>query len=176
MSDPTSIGAAILRHAESRPDSTAVVATGFAPLSYRGLSDYLARCAARLRESGLDRDARVAVALPSGADGALAIVATACAAVAVPIDTQLTAPEIDGRLESLRPRAVIVPADGPSPAREAAMGRGVAVIEAVREDRGKLGLESERVRRSAPRRRLKNPTLPPPPLFCRLRAPPPVRS
>ena len=141
MSDPTSVGAAILRHAESRPDSTAVVATGFAPLSYRGLRDYLARCATRLREFGLDRDARVAVALPSGADGALAIVATACAAVAVPIDTQLTAPEIDGRLESLRPLAVIVPANGPSPAREVAMGRGVAVIEAVREDRGKLGLE-----------------------------------
>ena len=130
-----------MRHAESRPDSTAVVATGFAPLSYRGLRDYLARCATRLREFGLDRDARVAVALPSGADGALAIVATACAAVAVPIDTQLTAPEIDGRLESLRPLAVIVPANGPSPAREVAMGRGVAVIEAVREDRGKLGLE-----------------------------------
>ncbi len=141
MSDPISVGTAILRHAESRPDSTAVVATGFAPLSYRELSDYLARCAARLRESGLDRDARVAVALPSGADGALAIVATACAAVAVPIDTQLTAPEIDGRLESLRPRAVIVPEDGPSPARQAAIGRGIAVIEAVPEDRGKLGLD-----------------------------------
>ena len=78
---------------------------------------------------------------PSGADGALAIVATACAAVAVPIDTQLTAPEIDGRLELLRPRAVIVPADGPSPAREAAMGRGVAVIEAVHRNGGKLGLD-----------------------------------
>jgi oxalate---CoA ligase len=141
VTSPAAIGPAILRHAESRPDSTAVVATGFAPLSYRGLRDYLARCATRLREFGLDRDARVAVALPSGADGALAIVATACAAVAVPIDTQLTAPEIDGRLESLRPLAVIVPANGPSPAREVAMGRGVAVIEAVREDRGKLGLD-----------------------------------
>ena len=66
--------------------------------------------------------ARVAVALPSGADGALAIVATACAAVAVPIDTQLTAPEIDERLALLRPRAVIVPADGPSAARDVAIG------------------------------------------------------
>ena len=124
MSNPASIGAAILRHAESRPDSPAVVATGFEPLSYRDLRGYVARTAVRLRESGLDRSARVAVALPSGADAALAIVATACAAVAVPIDTQLTAPEIDGRLASLRPRAVIVPADGPSAARDVAMGRG----------------------------------------------------
>jgi oxalate---CoA ligase len=141
VADPTSVGAAILRHAESSPDSTALVASGFAPLSYRGLSDYLARCAARLRGSGLGRDARVAVALPSGANGALAIVATACAAVAVPIDTQLTAHEIEGRLVALRPRAVIVPEEGPSPAREAAMGCGVAVIAAVQEDRGKVGLD-----------------------------------
>ena len=124
----------------SHPNSTAVVATGFAPLSYGALRDYLARSTARLRESGLNRSARVAVALPSGADGALAIVATACAAVAVPIDTQLTAPEIGARLASLRPRAVIVPADGSSPAREAAIARGVAIIEAVRDEPGKLGL------------------------------------
>jgi oxalate---CoA ligase len=146
VTSPAAIGEAILRRAEFDPDSTAVVATGFAPLSYRGLGDYLARCAARMRESGLGRDARVAVALPSGADGALAIVATACAAVAVPIDTQLTAPEIDGRLASLRPRAVIVPADGPSAAREAAIARDVAIIEAVRDEPGKLGLSP-----SAPR-------------------------
>jgi oxalate---CoA ligase len=150
VSDPAAIGPAILRHVESRPDSIAVVATGFEPLSYRGLGDYLTRCAMRLRESGLDRDARVAVALPSGADGALAIVATACAAVAVPIDIQLTAPEIAGRFESLRPRAVIVPRDGPSAAREAAMGCGVAVIEAVREGRGSLGLELRAPKIGAP--------------------------
>jgi acyl-CoA synthetase (AMP-forming)/AMP-acid ligase II/pimeloyl-ACP methyl ester carboxylesterase/acyl carrier protein len=140
VSDSTSTGAAILRHAESRPDSLAVVATGFEPLSYRDLRDYVARIAVRLRESGLDRSARVAVALPSGGDGALAIVATACAAVAVPIDTQLTAPEIDGRLARLRPRAVIVPGDGPSATRDVAMGRGLAVIEANSEGPGKLGM------------------------------------
>ena len=142
MSNPATIGAAILLQAESRPNSPAVVATGFAPLSYRDLRDYLARSAARLCEFGFDRSTdQIAVALPSGADGALAIVAAACSAVAVPIDTQLTAPEIDGRLASLRPRAVIVPADAPSAAREAGMGRGVTVLEAVRKDRGRLGLD-----------------------------------
>jgi acyl-CoA synthetase (AMP-forming)/AMP-acid ligase II len=140
VSDPTSIGAAILRHAESRPDSSAVVATGFEPVSYRDLQGYLARAAARLRESGLDRRARVAVALPSGPDAALAIVATACAAVAIPIDTQLTAPEIDERLEMLRPRAVIVPGEGSSTTREVAVDRGLPIIAANRERTGKLGL------------------------------------
>lgn len=140
MSDPTSIGAAILRHAESRPDSPAVVATGFDPLSFRDLQGFLARAAARLRESGFDRSARVAVALPSGPDAALAIVATACAAVAVPIDTQLTAPEIEERLAMLRPRAVIVPQEGASAAREVAVDRGLPIITANRERTGKLGL------------------------------------
>ena len=140
MSNPANIGAAIMRHAESRPNSPAVVATGFEPLTYRDLRDYVARTTVRLRESGFDRSARVAVALPNGADAALAIVATACAAVAVPIDTQLTAPEIDGRLASLRPRAVIVPGDGPSATRDVAMGRGLTVIEANREGPGKLGM------------------------------------
>jgi len=140
VSNPPTIGAAILSHAESRPNSPAVVATGFEPLSYRDLRDYVAGAAARLRESGFDRSARVAVALPSGADAALAIVATTSAAVAIPIDTQLTAPEIDGRLALLRPRAVIVPADSVSAARDVAVGRGLAVIEASRQGPGKLGL------------------------------------
>jgi len=140
VSNPATIGAAILRHAESRPNSPSVVATGFEPLSYRELHDYVARAAARLRESGFDLSARVAVALPSGADAALAIVATASAAVAIPIDTQLTEPEIDGRLALLRPRAVIVPRDTPSATRDVAAGRGLPVIEASRESPGKLGL------------------------------------
>lgn len=140
MTNPISIGATILRQAESRPNSSAVVATGFPPMSYRELRDYLARTAARLHESGFDRSDRVAVALLSGAEAALAIVATACAAVAVPIDTQLTALEIDGRLAMLRPRTVIVPGNGPSAARDVAESRGLTVIEANSEGRGKLGL------------------------------------
>jgi oxalate---CoA ligase len=140
VSNPVTIGAAILRHAESRPNSPAVVATGFEPLSHRDLSDYVGRTAARLRESGFERNARIAVALPSGADGALAIVAVACAAVAVPIDTQLTAPEIDERLASLRPRAVIVPGHGPSATRDVSTGRGLPIVEANSEGHGKLGV------------------------------------
>jgi oxalate---CoA ligase len=140
VTSPGAIGAAILRHAESRPQSVAVVATGFSPLTYRGLGEYLIRSATQWRESGVDRNDRVAVALPSGPDGALAIVAAACAAVAAPLDTQSTAPEIDGRLASLRPRAVVVPADAPSVARDVAKGRGIVVIDARREGHGKLGL------------------------------------
>jgi oxalate---CoA ligase len=140
VTDRATIGAAMLGHAESHPNSPAVVATGFAPFAYRELRNYLARAGARLNESGFDRNDRIAVALPTGADAALAVVAMTCAAVTVPIDTQLTAPEVEERLALLRPRAVVAPADGPSAAREVALAQGVAIIEAAREKPGKLGL------------------------------------
>ena len=175
MSDPASIRTAILRRAESRPDSPAVVATGFDPLSYRDLQSYLARATARLRESGFDRSARVAVALPSGPEAALAIVATACAAVAIPIDTQLTAPEIDERLAMLRPRAVIVPGDGPSATRDVAVDHGLPIITANREGTAKLGLNLS-VPRSARRRRRRSLTPPRSRSSCRRRARQRVRS
>ena len=60
--------------------------------------------------------------------------------MAVPIDTQLTAPEIGERLAMLRPRAVIAPGDGPSATRDVAMDGGLPVIAARSETTGKLGL------------------------------------
>ena len=135
----STIGAAILRHVELHPNAPAVVATGFQPLSYRELGDYLARVAARLRQAGFDRETRIAVALPSGPQAALAIVAVACTAVAVPIDLQLAAPEVETRLALLRPRAVVVPQDSHSVTRNVAVRLGLTVIEAAAEG-GRLGL------------------------------------
>jgi len=139
--EPATVGAAISRNAELRPESPAVVASGLEPLSYGALRDYLERVATELRQGGFDRAARIAVALPNGAQAAMAIVASASAAVAVPIDTQLTAPEIDRRLELLRPRAIIVPGECRSVARSVAEHRGVAIIEASLKTPTKIGLE-----------------------------------
>lgn len=140
MTEPATLGEAIERHARSRPDAPALVATGCAPLSYRELGVYMACASARLRQGGLARDARIAIALPSGANAAIAIVAAACHATAAPLDTQLTGPEIETRLKALRPSAIIAPAQSRSPAREIAAARGIAVIEAHSEA-GKLGVE-----------------------------------
>jgi oxalate---CoA ligase len=82
MSETVTIGSAILRHAEVRPDAVAVVATGFEPLSYRELRDYITHVSTHLQEAGLDRDARIAIAIPNGPQAALAILAIACAAAA----------------------------------------------------------------------------------------------
>jgi oxalate---CoA ligase len=141
VSEPATIGAAILRHAELRPSLPAVVSSGFQELSYRELAEYLKLVSMRLRQGGFDCDARIGVALPNGANAALAIAAIASAAVAVPIDTQLTAPEIERRLALLRPHAVIVPANHPSAARDAAVGLGLGIIDASSASGGKLGLD-----------------------------------
>lgn len=141
MSGPATIRAVILRHAKLRPNSPAVVATGFEPLSYRELGEYLALVSTRMRGAGLDRGSRVAVALPHSADAALAITAIVSAAVAVPIDTLLTAPEIERRLTLLRSRAVVAPADGQSVARDVAVRLGLPIIAAGRGGRGKLGMD-----------------------------------
>lgn len=108
-----------------------MVATGFAPLSYRELGDDLARFGTQLRQAGFDRESRIAVALPRGVHAALAAVVVACTAVLVPIDQQLTVPEIETKFDLLRPRAIIVPRDGHSPARKVAIHLGITVIEAT---------------------------------------------
>lgn len=131
MLEETTIGVAIRRHAVRHPDSPAVVATGLAPLSYRGLGDDLTRFGTQLRQAGFDRESRIAVALPNGGHAAVAAVAVACTAVMVPIDQQLTAPEIGAKLKLLRPRAIIVARDAHSTAREVATHLGIAVIEAT---------------------------------------------
>ena len=140
MAEPTTIGAAVIRHADLQPEAPAVVATGFESLSYGELRDYLARVAVCLSQAGFDRETRIAVALPNGPQAALAVVAVACAAVAVPIDIQLAAPEVETRLALLRPRAVIVLRQSHSVTRDVAERHGLTVIEAAVERDGKLGL------------------------------------
>jgi len=127
---PMTLGKAIARHAKARPGAPALVATGFETLTYGNLLSHMEKWAAQLQARGLDRRARIAIALP-GAPAALAIVATAACATAAPLDTHLTAPELDRRMAALRPAAVVVPTDSPSPARQVAAGRGIPVIEAL---------------------------------------------
>ena len=150
LSELASIGQAILRQAELHPNAPAVVATGFEPLSYRELRDYLGRVATCLRHAGFDRETRIAVALPSGPQAALAIVAVACTAVAVPIDLQLAAPEVETRLALLRARAVIVLRGSHSVTRNVAVRDSLTVIEAAVEQSNRLGLCFDVPRTSPP--------------------------
>ena len=58
----STIGAEIRRLAELQPDHAAVVASGFAPLSYRELQYLIDEVRAALRLAGFGRSARIAIA------------------------------------------------------------------------------------------------------------------
>jgi oxalate---CoA ligase len=140
-SEPRTIGEAIRAHAALRPEQVAIVAAGLAPVSYPQLQHEIDESRAALRQAGFDASARIAVALPDTALAALAIVAVGCSAVAVPVDSKLTVPEIATRLTLLRPNAVLLPRGIKTAVRTAAGQHGIPVIEATVGDDGRLALQ-----------------------------------
>ena len=135
------IGEVIRRQAELRPEQPAIVGPRFAPLSYRELNHQIEAIGMGLRQAGFDRNARIAIALPNGPKAALAIVAVACAAVAVPLDPKLTIPELETRLTLLRPNAIVLLQGSDSAARTVAERQGLVILEAVVGDESKLDLQ-----------------------------------
>jgi oxalate---CoA ligase len=139
--EPSTIGAVIRAGAALRPKQAAIVGSQFAPLSYQDLQDQIDGVCTSLRQAGLGRDARIAVAIANSAEAALAIVAIACSAAAVPIDPKLTVAEVERCLLILRPNAVLVLRGVDSAARSAAEQRGFPIIEANVSQGGKLSLQ-----------------------------------
>jgi acyl-CoA synthetase (AMP-forming)/AMP-acid ligase II len=137
---PQTLGEAIRRIAAATPDKIAIVSSSFAPFSYGQLAAELSAVAAALRGGGFARDARIGIALQDGPQAALAIVSTACSAVAVPINPDLTMAEIAGRLRLVGVDALIVFRRTDSAARAAAEQCGVPVIEAAPTVEGGLSL------------------------------------
>src|SRR5581483_592613 len=136
---PATLGEAIRLRAAEQPDHPAVIATGFAPLTYRELYDLIRNARNALRGAGFDRNARIAIAMPSGPQAALATAAVSCSAVAIPLNPKQTAREIASSFSSLKPKAVLIAADDQSDTKKAAEDAGVAVIEAVPAQAGTLG-------------------------------------
>jgi oxalate---CoA ligase len=133
------IAAVIRAHAELRPDRPAMVASRFAVLSYRELVAQIAQTRDGLRQAGFDRNARIAVALPTGAEAALAIVAVASSAAAVPLDPKLTFAEVESCLRILRPDAVLLAGD--QVAGKVAEQHRLPVIAAHFARDGRLGMQ-----------------------------------
>jgi acyl-coenzyme A synthetase/AMP-(fatty) acid ligase len=143
LADTRCIGDAIRYQAERRKGETAIVGSRFDPLSYSDLQNQIDEIAKRLREAGYDQNSRIAIALPTGPLLALAIVAIACAAIAVPLDPKLTVPELERRLSLLRPSAMLLMRGSSSPARTVADRHGLAIIEAGLAKVGNLALDLE---------------------------------
>jgi 4-hydroxybenzoyl-CoA reductase gamma subunit len=134
------IGREIARQSQLRPDQAAIVLSGSAPLSYLELQNLIDDFRADLRAAGFGASSRIAIALPSGPHAALAIIAVACSAVAVPLNPRHTLDEIEKSFATLRPEAVVLLQGSDSIARQAALSKGVPVIEAVPASQGTIGL------------------------------------
>ena len=141
MNEQRTIGETIRVHSEARPEQPAIVGSKFPPLSYRELQEQIDDVRTRLRQAGFDRDARIVVAIADNAQAALAIIAIASSAVAVPLDPKLTSAEVERCFALLRPNAVLALGDSDAAARRIAEQRDLPIIEAVFAQDGRLGLQ-----------------------------------
>jgi acyl-CoA synthetase (AMP-forming)/AMP-acid ligase II len=120
----------LLEHqAKSIPDAPAILAPGRAPLSFGRLYQHIEDVERRLRAMGIGRHDRISVALPNGPEAATATLAVAASATCAPINPAYRTDEVAKHFADMQPRALIVQAGLDTPARRAALDRGVRVIE-----------------------------------------------
>lgn len=127
---PVTLHAALTRIAQGAPDRLAVLSTRFAPLDHRGLQQMIEQTRRQLRLAGFGRDARIGVLLPEAPQAAVAIIAIACSAVAVPLDPRLGPAELDQFLKQLPLDALLIGSDGDQQGRAAAERHGLTLISA----------------------------------------------
>ncbi len=137
---PVTLHAALTRIAQASPDRAAVLSTRFAPLDHRGLQQMIERTHRQLRLAGFGRDARIGVLLPEAPQAAVAIIAIACSAVAVPLDPRLGQAELDQFLQQLPLDALLIGSDGDQQGRAAAERHGLMLISAEAADDGSPAL------------------------------------
>ncbi|WP_444815429.1 AMP-binding protein [Stutzerimonas frequens] len=137
---PVTLHAALTRIAQASPDRAAVLSTRFAPLDHRGLQQVIEQTRRQLRQAGFGRDARIGVMLPEAPQAAVAIIAIACSAVAVPLDPRLGPAELDQFLQQLPLDALLIGSDGDQQGRAAAERHGLMLISAEAAEDGSPAL------------------------------------
>jgi acyl-CoA synthetase (AMP-forming)/AMP-acid ligase II/acyl carrier protein len=119
---------AIIAHARQRPGATALLAPGRAPLDYQALAATLDALGAELAAAGLGRGARIAVAHPSGADAAMAMLAALTWATCTPLDPTLDAAGARRAFTRLGIDALIAPDDDALPVVAAARAMSLPLL------------------------------------------------
>ncbi len=84
----------------------------------------------RMRALGIGQGDRVAVCAPNSLDTAVAVLGVMRAAACAPLNPQYPRSELDFFLDDLDARAMVVTRDSPAAARDAAVARGLPLIEA----------------------------------------------
>ena len=111
------------------PDAPALLAAGRMPLTYGRLRRHIEDVVQRLRTLGVGRQDRIALALPTGPEMAVAFLAVAAGAVCAPLHAASSTDELDAYLTDLDARALMVLAGTETPARAMAHMRGMQIIE-----------------------------------------------
>ena len=119
----------VARSAAAAPQAIAIAAPGRAPLSYSRLLEEMDRCAASLHALPVAMGDTVAVVLPNGPEMAVAFLAAASACACAPLNPNYRENEFDFYLGDLGAKALVLPAGSDSPARQAALRRGIPIIE-----------------------------------------------
>jgi acyl-CoA synthetase (AMP-forming)/AMP-acid ligase II len=132
---------AIQVKAAAAPDDIAIASSAYKPFTYRELAEHKDRFCKTVRPSGFGPAARIAVLLKEPPVAALSIVCASCSTVAVPLDPNLTAAELEARLRLLKIDAVMLLAGDVTPMRDLAMKYQIPVIEVRLPLVGELGLE-----------------------------------
>ena len=126
---PATFPAALRRNAMLRPAAAAIVAPGRSPLSHFELARTVEEIGFELRRRGVGRTTRVGIALPSGPEAAVAIIALSCHAIAVPLNPDAVEAEFAERSSALRLDAVAVLDATRTTAEAVAQRRGIAVLK-----------------------------------------------
>ncbi|MCE4093506.1 AMP-binding protein, partial [Klebsiella pneumoniae] len=94
-------------YARRTPAAPALLAPGRPALSYGALAEAIRQLVRALRELGIRPADRIAVALPRGADTALALLAVASGCACVPVNPDLTADELQRYFSELKLTALV---------------------------------------------------------------------
>lgn len=109
--------------------SMGISASNRSNLSYRCLYKQLKTVISLLREMGLQRNDRVAVALPNGPEAAVAFLSIASGVTYAPLNPAYRAPEYEFYLNDLEAKALIVQPGVAEPARDVAQHLGIPIID-----------------------------------------------
>lgn len=126
------IGGLLDHYARTTPAAPALLGPGRPALTYGGLNDLIRHLGRTLRGLGIGPADRIAVALPRGADSALALISVASSCACVPVNPDLTADELQRYFSELKLTALVTRADTNSPSRDVAKALDIAVIDFVR--------------------------------------------
>jgi acyl-CoA synthetase (AMP-forming)/AMP-acid ligase II len=127
-------------HAEKSPSASAIAAPGREPTTYARLYAHTEYVRDALTAAGLGGKDRVAIVLPSGPEMAVAFLSISAVATCAPLNPALSQREFDFYLSDARAKTLVIEKSSPSPARAAALERGIQVVEIVPRYEGPAGL------------------------------------